>query len=114
MLLGELSRRYPAQTAVRPELVVVLPPDGGTPASLVETVKPALVEMLIAELAVETLDVAVLHGPARLNQEMADAILLCPGHEDAAGELRAVVGAYGQRATPKARSLLQHPGDVLP
>ena len=113
MLLGELSWWSSNQAAMGPDLVVVLPLDRSRPASLVEGVEPVLVQMFIAELAIEALDVAVLHGAAGLDQQMANAMLLSPGHDDAAGEFRAVVGAHGQRVAPKARSLLQHPGDVL-
>ena len=52
-----------------------------------------LVEAFVAELAVEALDVAVLHWPARFNEPVLDAVSLGPSDEGAAGELRAVVGA---------------------
>jgi len=113
MLLGETCRRYPTHTAVRPDLVVVLAPTGRRTSGFAERLEPLFVEVLIAELAVEALDVAVLHRPPGLDQDVADAARLRPGHEDPAGEFRAVIGAYGQRVTPKPGRLIQHPGHVL-
>mgnify|MGYP006886069007 CR=1 FL=1 len=46
-------------------------------------------------LAVEALDVAILHLVPWLNQDVADTARLCPGHECPTCELRAVVGWYG-------------------
>ena len=39
--------------------------------------------VLVTELAVEALDVAMLHRPPRLDQDVVDAAGLRPGHEDA-------------------------------
>ena len=50
-----------------------------------------LVEALVAELAVEAFDVAVLRRAARFDQDVHDTVLLRPGDEGAAGELRHVV-----------------------
>ena len=94
MQLGESSRWDAPQAAVRPDLVVVLSPDGYGRTRLVQGLKPALVRVLVTELAVEALDVAVLHRTPRLDQDVANAVCLRPGHEGPAGELRAVVGAH--------------------
>ena len=49
--------------------------------------EPALVQVFVAELAVEALDVSVLHGPAKLDPDVANAMRLwvvanqrCPIH----------------------------------
>jgi hypothetical protein len=42
----------------------------------------------------EALDAAVLHGPSRLDQDVANAMCLHPGHEHPAAELRAVVCSH--------------------
>ena len=42
MQLGESCGRYMCHAAVRPELVVVLPPDTKVPAFLLQRVKPLL------------------------------------------------------------------------
>ena len=93
MQLGEASRWHAAQAAVRPDLVVVRSPNRHGLPGLVQSLEPALVEMLVAELSVEALDVAVLHGAPWLDQDMANAMRLGPGHECPTGELRAVVNA---------------------
>ena len=112
MQLGELGRRDAPQAAVGPHLVVVDAPLTDDIPGLRERLEPVLVQALVAELAVEALDVAVLHRPARFDQDVADAMLVRPSHEGPAGELRAVVGANGQRVAPKARRLVQHARDV--
>ena len=111
-LLGIPGWRYAANAAVRPNLVVVPTPCGNLGACLAHALEPVLIEALVAELAVEALDVAVLHGPAWLDQDVPDVVFLRPGDEGPAGELRAVVGSDGGRVAPEARRLIQQPGDV--
>lgn len=65
--------------------------------SLVQHLEPLLIQALVPELAVEALDVAVLHGAARLDEDVQDAMRAGPGHEGPAGGLRAVVGAHRMR-----------------
>ena len=60
---------HPLATAVGPDLVVVLPPGGDDRPGLGHGFEPVLVETLVAELAVETLDVAVLHRLAGLDEQ---------------------------------------------
>jgi hypothetical protein len=45
---------------------------------LLQCLKPALIEVFIPKLAVETLDIAVLHRATRLNQDMPNAIDVPP------------------------------------
>ena len=97
MQLGEFGRRYAAQATVRPDLVMVLAPDANGGSGLVQRLEPMLVQALVPELAVEALDVAVLHRPPGLDEDVPNAVGLCPGHEYCAGELRAVVGPHPQR-----------------
>lgn len=49
---------------MQPDLVVVLPPGANDLSGLQAGFKPVLVEVFVPELAVEALDVAVLHRPA--------------------------------------------------
>lgn len=93
MQLGETSRWHASQVAVRPDFVVVRAPDRHGHPGVVQGLEPALVQMLVTELAVEALDVAVLHLAPRLDQDVANAVRLRPGHECPSGELRAVVNA---------------------
>ena len=113
MLLGEASRWYPSDAAVGPHLVVVPPPGRNLLARLVQRLEPVLVEALVPEAPVEALDVAVLHGPSWLDQEMPHAMGLRPADEGPAGELRTVVGSDGCRVAPEDRCLVQQPGHVL-
>ncbi len=95
------------------DLVVVLAPsDGGTPGP-VQRFEPMLIEVLVTELAVEALDVAVLHGSPGLDQDVANAVGLCPRREYRAGELGAIVCAHCQRVAAKARCTVEQSGDVL-
>ena len=112
-LLGIPGWRYAANAAVRPNLVVVPTPCGNLGACLAHALEPVLIEALVAELAVEALDVAVLHGPSWLDQEMPHAMGLRPADEGPAGELRTVVGSDGCRVAPEDRCLVQQPGHVL-
>lgn len=112
MLGGELSRRYPSNRSVRSHLVVVLTPDGDDLASLGQGFEPVLVEAFVPELAVEALDVGVLGGFARLNQDVLNASCLHPCHEGSACELRAVVRSDGLWVAPEPCGLIQDAGDV--
>src|SRR5450830_469813 len=78
MQLGELGWRHAVAATVRPALVVVLPPGGDGRPGLHQRLEPLLVEALVPELAIEALDVAVLHGPPRLDQDVADAMVTVP------------------------------------
>jgi hypothetical protein len=113
MQLGKLRRRHSLATAVRPHLVVVLAPERDGRSSLLQRLEPLLVQTLVPKLAVEALDVAVLHGPSRLYQDVADTVRVGPGHKGAACELRAIVRAHGQRVAPEDSGLLEQPRDVL-
>ena len=71
-----------------------------------------LVEAFVAELAIEAFDVAVLHRPARLDQQMFDAMALRPGDEGTAGELRPIVGSYRAGITAEAGGPIQHANHI--
>ena len=107
MQLSELRRRHSLATAGRPDLVVVLAPERDGRSGLLQRLEPLFVQALVPELAVEALDVAVLHGPSRLDQDVTDAMGLRPAHEGATGELRAVVGAHSQRVASEHGRLIQ-------
>lgn len=70
MLRRELRWRHPPAAAVRPNLVVVDPPARALDARLLQALKPMLVQALVAELAVEALDVGVLRGLPGLVEDM--------------------------------------------
>jgi len=109
---SELCGRDATAAAVRPDLVVIPAPSIDHVAGLGKRREPVLIEALIAELAVEALDVAVLHGAARLDQQVRDAVLLRPGDEGPAGELWPIVGTQGARIAAEPGGPLQHPHDT--
>ena len=66
-LLSELLGRAVVQRAVGPLAVVLLAPGCQSTPDVVERPEPGGVEALVAQSAVEALDVAVLHRPFRLD-----------------------------------------------
>ncbi len=64
-----------------------------------QCLEPVFVQTFIAEPAIEVLDVAVVHRPPRLDQDVAHAEGLRPGDERPAGELRPVVGSHHCRVS---------------
>ena len=99
--LGEASWRDPADRAVRPDLVVVASPSGDRGACLMKRLEPVVVEVLVPEASVKALDVPVLHRPARLDQDVPDAMARGPAHERSTGELSNV--ERGRRAGNRRR-----------
>src|SRR5262249_10812011 len=67
--------------------------------------KPVLVEALVAELAVEALDVGVLVGLAWLDELELHAVAVSPLIERSAGELRTLIGPDRPRQSPKVPHL---------
>jgi hypothetical protein len=59
---------------------------------------------------VEAFDVGVLGRAAWLDEDVLDAVLLCPCHECRAGEFRSVVGSDFLGVTPERGSPVQQPG----
>ena len=94
MKVGELGRWNSSNAAMGSDLVVVLFPDRGRIPCLLQCFEPTLIKVFIPKLAVETLDIAVLHWATRWNQDVTNAMCLCPCHEHPAGELWAVVGPH--------------------
>ena len=76
---GKQGWRHALAAAVWSDLVIVLPPLSCVVARLFERHEHMLVQTLIAQRVVQTLDVAVLHGSARLDEDMLDLVFLAPG-----------------------------------
>ena len=114
LLLRELSRWNPAQAAVGPDFVVVLAPIGNALPGLGQAQEPLLVQAFISKLAVETLDVAVLHRPARLGQDVPHAMCCGPSHKGPACELWTVVRSHGQWVASEGGRLVEQACHVLP
>ena len=113
MLLRELSRWYPPQAAVWPDFVVVPASLSDACSGLRQGLKPLLVQALVTKLAIEALDVAVLHGASWLNQYVSHAMCCSPSHEGSARELGAVICSHSQWVAPEDCSLIQQTSDVL-
>lgn len=52
-------------------------------------------------------------GGLGFDQDVTDAVDLCPVHEGTSGELRSVVCAHGQRMARENRRLVEKPRDAL-
>jgi len=60
----------------------------------------------VSELSIETLDVTVLHGPTRLNQNVANTVQSGPSQEGAACKFWPVICANCNWVAPKYCSLI--------
>ena len=69
--------------------------------------EPVIVQALVAEPAVEALDVAVLHRSSWLDQDGPAAMPESAAHEAPAGELRTVVGPHDLRIAAEDRGLIE-------
>jgi len=78
---------------VGPDFVVVLAPFSNAIPGLWQALKPLLIQSFVPELSIDTLDVTLLHWPARLNQNVANAMQSGPSQEGAACEFRTVICA---------------------
>src|SRR5438552_165451 len=92
-LQPELLRRPVVERAVRTLAVVLAPPARQGAPYIVERTEPARVQALVAQPAVEALDMSVLHRPAGLDVYQPDLPVLGPTQHAPRGELRAVVRA---------------------
>ena len=63
------------------DLVVLLSLGLSDASGMAQRFKPMLVQKLVPELAVEALNVAVLHGPPWLDQDEQDSLTVRPCHE---------------------------------
>ena len=84
------GRRPIAQTAVRPLFVVLLPPRRDLLPGIEQVLEPTRVQTFVSQLAVETLDVRVLHRLARFDVHELNLPLQTPRQKMTAGELRPV------------------------
>ena len=91
---------------MRPDFVVVFAPFSNAIPGLWQALKPLLIQAFVSELTIEALDVTVLHGPARLNKNMANAVQSGPSQEGAACEFRTVICANCKWIVSKYCSLI--------
>src|SRR5689334_3231660 len=104
LVLGSHLRRcLIAQGTVGALGIVRLPPLFNHHGGFVARPEPFAIEAFISELAVKTLDVAVLPGMPWLNKAGPDPLSLEPTHDRRRGELTAII-----RANELRRALLIH------
>src|SRR3546814_3033615 len=94
---GSIGGRQPANTTMRPHMVVVVAPEPQHRAGMAERHEQRLVEALVTQAAVEALDIAVLLRLARRDVVPLDRSLLRPSQDRQAGQLGAVVAPDHQR-----------------
>lgn len=90
-LVGELPRRSVAERGVRPNLIVVVPPIDGCAPCFEDRHETVRVEELIADLAVEGLDLRILGRFAGIDEVQLDRPLGAPAQQGMARELRAMI-----------------------
>ena len=88
----ELNRCQILQALVRTDVVVVAAPGIDEDACFDAAAEPFQRQAFVAELAVETLGIAVLPGFTGIDQRGVDPLLGQPVENGMADELRAVVG----------------------
>ena len=99
---------------MRSGLVVVNSPRGYDLTGLLQRLKPVLIQTFITKRAVKALDVSVLRRTARLDQDVLDAVLLCPCHEGPASKLPPVVSSDSLGITAKHGGSIQQSCHVMP
>ena len=76
--------------------------------------EPVLVEALVAELAVEGLDVSVLIRLAGFDEEQLDASRMSPGQHGPAAEFLAVIGSDRLGQATCRSQLVKNADELLP
>src|SRR3546814_7247182 len=101
---GSIGGRQPANTTMRPHMVVVVAPEPQHRAGMAERHEQRLVEALVTQAAVEALDIAVLLRLARRDVVPLDRSLLRPSQDRQAGTLGAVVAHDHPRRRSEAHT----------
>ena len=93
-------------------VVVVVAPVVDDATHVAQAVEPVLRQVLVAEAAVEALDVGVLHRFAGLDEAQLHAVASGPVLHRAARELRAVVGADDLGQAALGLDLVEQPREL--
>jgi len=88
---GSIGGRQPANTAMRPYVVVVVTPEPQHRAGMAERHEQHLIKTLVTQAAVESLDVAVLLRLAGCDVVPVDWSLLRPSQDRQTDRLGAVI-----------------------
>ena len=76
---------------MRSLVIVLLAPEADDLSGMSDVFEPVLVQAFVTQTAVETFDVAVLHGLAGIYEDMVYLLGIRPFIHRIAGELRTVV-----------------------
>src|SRR3546814_17772102 len=95
---GSIGGRQPANTTMRPHMVVVVAPEPQHRAGMAERHEQRPVEALVTQAAVEALAITVLLRLARRDVVPPDRTLLRPYQDPQAGPTGACVPHTGRRA----------------
>lgn len=98
---------------MRPSLVVVAAPLLDGRAGIGQADEPALVQALVAQPAVEALDVAVLHRLAWLDEVEQHAVRMCPLIRCLTRELAAIIADDALWQPAGVREPIQHARDAF-
>jgi len=110
----KLRRCTVVQSRVGALVVVVAPPEMQLPPGVGQVEEHLHVQALVAELAVEALDVAVLHWPAWADEVQMHSVPVRPVIERLTRELRSVVHGDRLRHATLQQRLVQRRCDLLP
>src|SRR3974377_2196980 len=89
-------------------MVVVLPPSLDLSPRVAETCEPVGIQTFIAQAAVESLGIGILHWLARLDEFQAPPSLLAPGSQGATPELGPVIQNNRLRQPSLTHDPIQH------
>ena len=98
---------------MRPELIVFLPPVGNQYFGLGQRGENVPVEQFVPQFAVERLNVPILPGAARFNEERLHPQVIQPSPDLPGGELWAIIGANVLRNAPQNQQV-KLVDDILP
>lgn len=103
-----LQRRQIFQAAVRPDLIVMLPPLLDHDNCFNPVSEPLHVQAFVSEFAIEALVCAILPRLSRIAQGHLDALASRPFQQCVRYELRAIIGSKIARLPVQRDQPLQH------
>ena len=110
---SELRRRSVAQSIMRTDAIVVLPPRFCHGSGLVERLEPMLVQALIVKPAVEPIDHCVIRGLSWPAEVELHAVEVGPQIQAPRDEFWAVVDSNACRLSTLGSHVLQDPNHVV-
>ena len=84
---ARFCRGLVTQRGMRPDVVIIVAPEGQRSAGIGEAVEYFLIEAFVSQTTVEAFNVTILLGLARIDVVPFDAIVVGPLQDSPAGEL---------------------------